>query len=68
MILIEARKWFREMAPGGTANPQGWQNQPSPMRGLIGTVTQRKGRYCKPSAVAEPATPVERSNWGYDPE
>ena len=56
------------MAPGGTANPQGWQNQPSPMRGLIGTVTQRKGRYCKPSAVAEPATPDERSNWGYDAE
>ena len=25
-ILTEARKWFREMAPGGTANPQCGQN------------------------------------------
>ena len=42
-ILIKARKWFREMAPEGIANPQWRENQPPQMRGPIGTVTQRKG-------------------------
>ena len=27
-ILIEARKWFRETAPEGPANPQRWEKQP----------------------------------------
>ena len=42
-VLIKARKWFREMAPEGIANPQWRENQPPPMRGPIGTVTPRKG-------------------------
>ena len=42
-ILTEARKWLREMAPEGTANPQRWAEPATPMRGPAGTVTQRKG-------------------------
>ena len=46
-ILTEARKWFREMAPEGTANPPRWaEPDPTPtptMRGPTGAVTQRKG-------------------------
>ena len=42
-IMTEARKWFREMAPEGTANPQQWEELAAPMRGPTGTVTQRKG-------------------------
>ena len=42
-ILTEARKWFREMAPEGTANPQQWEELAAPMRGPTGTVKQRKG-------------------------
>ncbi|OWK16971.1 hypothetical protein Celaphus_00011595 [Cervus elaphus hippelaphus] len=41
--LTEARKWLREMAPEGTANLSGGQNQPPPMRDPVGTVTGRKG-------------------------
>ena len=33
--LTEARKWFRELAPGGRTS--------RPMRARIGTVTQEKG-------------------------
>ena len=29
-ILTEARKWLREMAPEGTANPQRWAEQATP--------------------------------------
>ena len=42
-ILTESRKWLREMAPEGTANPQRWAELATPMRGPTGTVTQRKG-------------------------
>ncbi|OWK00479.1 hypothetical protein Celaphus_00019460 [Cervus elaphus hippelaphus] len=42
-ILTEARKWFREMAPEGTANPQRRAEAASLVRGMIVTVTWRKG-------------------------
>ena len=38
-ILTEAKKWLREMAPEGTANPQRWAELATPMRGPTGTVT-----------------------------
>ena len=38
-ILTESRKWLREMAPEGTANPQRWAELATP----DGTVTQKKG-------------------------
>ena len=41
-IVTEARKWFREMAPEDTANPQQWEELAAPTRGPTGTVTQRK--------------------------
>ena len=41
-IVTEARTWFRERAPEGSANPQRWESQPRLMRGPIGAVTQRK--------------------------
>ena len=34
----------QETAPEGPANPQRWENQPPPVRGPGGAVTQRKGR------------------------
>ena len=49
-------------------NPQQWENQPPPVRGPGGAVTQRKGGPCKPTAVGEPAAPRERPNWGCDTE
>ena len=67
-ILTEARKWFREMGPEGTANPQRWENQPPLVRGPGGAVTQRKGEPCKPAVVGKPVTPGERPNWGCDTE
>ena len=42
-ILTEAKKWLREMAPEGTANPQRLAELATPMRSPTETVTQRKG-------------------------
>ena len=42
-ILTEARKWFREMAPEGSANLQRGAELAAPHERLIETVTQRKG-------------------------
>ena len=43
-ILTEARKWFREMAPEGTANPLWWAEPATPDEGSDWDCDTEEGR------------------------
>ena len=43
-ILTEARKWLREMAPEGTANPQWWAEPATPDESPNWDCNTEKGR------------------------